>query len=190
VKKRFIAVMQVALSSSALSPKITLLHHCGVTSCMTNLHEVAEPVRRFAELVLRIFPEWADRLECPGMGDAIGDCSFCIVPPEHPAHRLYVVTRHGSAVEVRYDDGVPPGPAEAYFVQLDEDPAEVAEAVGEFVQDIIAGRVIVVRERIPFWVRWLRRNDCDSLVSFQSGENVSRSRPGKVVATYSWTATG
>jgi hypothetical protein len=157
---------------------------------MRELHEVGEPVRQFAELILRTFPEWADGLECPGMGDAIGDCSFCVVPPEHPTHRLYVVTRHGTSVEVRYDDGVPPGPAEDHFVELDEDPAEVAEAVVELLQDIIAGRVIVVRERIPRWVRWLRGNDCDSLLSFESAEYPGHSRPGKVVATYSWRPTG
>jgi hypothetical protein len=157
---------------------------------MTNVHEVRESVRRFTEHVLRIFPEWADALECPGLGDAVGDCSFCAVPPEHPTHRLCVVTRDGNSVEVRYYDAAPPGPAEKLFVRLDENPARVAEAVVEFVRDIIAGRVIVVRARIPRWIRWLRGRDCDSLLSFQSAEELGRSRPAKVVAVYSWRATG
>lgn len=157
---------------------------------MTDFHEVSGPVRCFAEHVLRVFPEWADAIECPGMGDALGDCSFCVVPPQHPTHRLYVVTRRSSSVEVRYDDAVPPGPAENHFVQLDENPAEVAEDVEEFVRDIITGQVVVVRERIPRWVHWLRGKDCDSLLSFRSVEELGRSRPAKVVAVYSWRAVG
>jgi hypothetical protein len=155
---------------------------------MRNLHEVRDPVRRFTEYVLRIFPEWVDALECPGLGDAPGDCSFCVVPPGHPTHRLYVVTRGANSVEVRYDDAVPPGPAEKLFVQLDENPAGVAEAVVEFARDIITGRVIVVRERIPRWIRWLRGRDCDSVLSFQSVEKLGRSRTAKIVAAYSWRA--
>src|SRR5437879_3145355 len=68
-------------------------------SPMTDFHEVSGPVRCFAEHLLRVFPEWADAIECPGMGDAVGDCSFCVVPPQHPTHRLYVVTRRSSSVE-------------------------------------------------------------------------------------------
>jgi hypothetical protein len=45
------------------------------------------PVREFAEHLLRVFPEWGSALKCPGEGDT-DDCSFCVVPPAHPTHRL------------------------------------------------------------------------------------------------------
>jgi hypothetical protein len=153
-----------------------------------DLHGMSGPVREFTENILRVFPEWASALECPGKGDDPDDCSFCVVPPAHPAHRLYVVAR-GNSVEVRYDDAEPPGPAEKLFVDLDQQPAEVAEAVVGFVRDIISGRVVVVRERLPRFVRWIR-HDCDSTASFRGADELEPSRPGKVIALYSWRTMG
>ena len=96
-----------------------------------NLQGLSAHVRQFAEHVLAAFPEWASTLEAPVLGDLAGDCSFSIAPPACPSHRLYIVTR-GNSVEVRYDDGQPPGPAEKLFVELDRNPAEVAESVIAF----------------------------------------------------------
>jgi hypothetical protein len=150
-----------------------------------DLREISGPVREFTEYILRAFPEWASALECSGEGDHTEDCSFCVVPPAHPTHRLYVVAR-GNSVEVRYDDAEPPGPAEKLFVDLDQQPAQVAEAVVGFVGDIISGRVVVVREQLPRFVRWIR-HDCDSTSSFRGADEVKPSRRAKVVALYSWT---
>ena len=158
---------------------------CRVGEVVMDLHEMSGPVREFTENILRVFPEWESALECPGKGDGTGDCSFCIVPPAHPTHRLYVVAR-GNSVEVRYADAKPPGPAEKLFVDLDQNPREVAEAVAGFVRDIISGRVVVVRERLPRFARWIR-HDCDSSVSFRGAGELKSSRRAKVIALYSWT---
>jgi len=127
---------------------------CSVGEVAMDLREISGPVREFTENILLGFPEWASVLECSGEADHTEDCSFCVVPPAHPTHRLYVVAR-GNSVEVRYDDAEPPGPAEKLFVDLDQQPAQVAEAVVGFVGDIISGRVVVVRERLPRFVRWI-----------------------------------
>lgn len=148
---------------------------------------VTRPVREFAEHILRVFPEWTSALKYTDEGDGTGDCSFCLVPPVHPTHRLSVVTR-GNSVEVRYDDAEPPGPAEKLFVHLDKQPMEVAEAVVGFVRDVMSGRVVVVRERLPRFGRWLR-GDCVSMASFRTVDELERTRPGKVVALYSWGTT-
>jgi len=150
-----------------------------------NLHGMSGPVREFTENILRVFPEWASTLECSGEGDDTDDCSFCVVPPAHPTHRLYVAAR-GNSVEVRYDDAEPPGPAEKLFVDLDQQPPEVAAAVVGFVRDIISGRIVVVRERLPRFVRWIRR-DCDSTASFRGADELKSRRRAKVIASYSWT---
>ena len=84
--------------------------------------------REFAEQIVRAFPEWANALESPSVGQDTDDCSFCVRPPRHPTHRLYVLTR-GNSVEVRYDDGEPPAPAEKLFVDLDEHPVEAGRAI-------------------------------------------------------------
>ena len=141
-------------------------------------------VREFAEHIVRAFPEWANALESPGVGEDADNCSFCVVPPMHPTHRLYVLTR-GNSVEVRYDDAGPPGPAEKVFIGLDEHPAEVGTAVAGFVQNLICGRIVVVRERLGRLVRWLRR-DCDSVASFRSVAELGAPRPRKIIAVYSW----
>lgn len=151
------------------------------------LNGLTGPVREFAEHILRVFPEWTGALECPGEGDRTGDCSFCVVPPAHPIHRLYIVTRRNS-VEVRYDDADPPGPAEKLFVHLDLQPTEVAEAVVGFVRDLTSGRVVVVREQLPRIIRWLRR-DCVSTASFRMVDELKQTRPGKVIAFHSWETT-
>lgn len=109
-----------------------------------NLSRLSGPIREFAQHVLQAFPEWASMFECYG----IDDCSFCVVSPLHPEHRLCVETRGSNSVEVRYDDARPPGPAEKLFVDLDQQPKEVAAAVVGFVRDLFADRVVVVRKRV------------------------------------------
>ena len=146
--------------------------------------KLQDPVRQMVEHILQAFPEWESALECSK--DAICDCSFSIVPPAHPAHRLSLVIQ-GNSVEIRYDDGNPPGPAEKLFVELDKHSVEVAEAVVAYLQDVISGRVVVVRKRLSRWIRWLRK-DCDSMARFESLKKLPTIRACEVVAVHSWTA--
>ena len=104
--------------------------------------------------------------------------------PAYHNHELSVVTR-GNSVEVRYDNGEPPGPAETLFVDLDKDPEGVAQDVNKFVGDVITGRVVVVREPLGIFSRWLRR-DRRSLARFQSAEDVQRAAANRYSAVYSW----
>lgn len=154
---------------------------------MNNLEQTSPPVHQFIELVLQVFPDLTNTLQCPGEGDRFDDCSCYMVPPTHPTHRLYIVTRY-NAVEVRYDDGEPPGPAERLFADLDEDPAGVAAGVVEFVRDIIVGNVVVVRERIGRIATLLRTDHCGSLARFERADVVHRHRSTAIVAVYAWRA--
>ena len=89
-----------------------------------------DSTRQFVTLIVAAFPDWAESLEFPVAGENSlpEDCWFGVIPPRHPTHRLYVAAL-GNSVEVRYDDGEPPGPAERTLVDLDRNPALVAEAV-------------------------------------------------------------
>jgi hypothetical protein len=150
-----------------------------------NYRGLDEPTRQFVTLIVAAFPDWAGALEFPeSRQDSIQeDCWFCVVPPGHPTHRLYVAAL-GDSVEIRYDDGEPPGPAERMLVRLDRDPAAVAEGVVAFVRDLTSGRVVVARERLDWFGRLIRR-DCKSLVWFREASDLV-GRTGTVAAVYRW----
>lgn len=125
---------------------------------------IVEEARRRAYPWAEQFHEYADDREAEP-----GSVCYVIPVPGRPNHTLSLLQR-GDTIEVAYDDGVPPGPAEAQFIA---GPAEEADDVGnafDFVDDIFAGRVTAVREPLPWWVRLMRR-DCDSLLRFQKTEN-------------------
>ena len=149
---------------------------------------LSEHIRQFVTLTLAAFPEWASALEIAGAGDDSDDenCWFCIVPPKCPTHRLYVATR-GNSVEVRYDDGKPPGPAEQTFIDLDQSAPAVAEAVVAFVRDVMSGRVVVVRERLGMFARWIRPG-CESLAWFRKATELEGRRSWTFAAVYRWEA--
>ena len=141
----------------------------------------------FAELVRRALPDVGNTAVLPSEknGDA-GEWSFCIVPPGYPSHRLQVDTR-GDSVEVRYDDGEPPGPAEKLWVGLDKEPAAVAAEVIGFLRELMSGRVVVVRERLGPVSSRLRSDRCKSLAWFRGVDELRRGRHSKALAIYRWT---
>ena len=97
-----------------------------------------------------------------------GSIRYVIPMPARPGHTLSVLQR-GYTLEVSYDDGIPPGPAE---MQFDADPELDPVVIGgafNLVDAILAGRIVALREPLPLWVRLLR-SDCDSLLRFRPGK--------------------
>ena len=92
----------------------------------------------------------------------VGSVQLELPVPSRDAHRIRVLQR-GNTIEIAYDDGLPPGPAEAQFVFK---PGEEAGAIGEafdFVDELRDGRVLAVREPLAWWVRLLARNSDTAL---------------------------
>jgi len=92
----------------------------------------------------------------------VGSVQFEIPMPGQDSHRIRVLQR-GNTIEIAYDDGLPPGPAEAQYVFK---PGEEAGAIGEafdFVDEILVGRVLAVREPLAWWVRLLVRGSDTAL---------------------------
>jgi hypothetical protein len=87
-----------------------------------------------------------------------GSIRLEIPVPGRDTHRVHVLQR-GNTVEIAYHDGLPPGPAEAQFIFA---PGEEEGAIGEafdFVDEILDGRVLAVREPLAWWARLMVRSD-------------------------------
>lgn len=73
--------------------------------------------KRIVEEARRRAYPWADQFHDYGNDREAEPGSICyVVPmPDRPTHTLSLLQR-GDTIEVAYDDGVPPGPAEAQFI--------------------------------------------------------------------------
>jgi len=87
-----------------------------------------------------------------------GSVRLELAVPGHDAHRIRVLQR-GNTIEVAYHDGQPPGPAEAQYVfAAGEERGAIGEAF-DFVDGVLSGRVLAVREPLPWWARWVVRSE-------------------------------
>ena len=106
--------------------------------------------------------------------------------PGRTGHTLRVVHRE-EAFQVEYEDGLPPGPAEALFSFSGPNEARrAARDVIEFLESIFEGRVVMWRERLGRITRTLRRQDCESLLWFARPNELSPKRSRKMVTKYEW----
>jgi hypothetical protein len=83
---------------------------------------------------------------------APGSVRLDVPVPGRDAHRIEVLQR-GNAIEVAYTDGLPPGPVESQFVFDPGEEREAIRAASDFVDALRSGRVTVIREPLPWWVR-------------------------------------
>lgn len=138
--------------------------------------------------ILEAFPEWAasNRAGRPTRATSSDDETiFEVAPPAHPAHRLKVVLR-GNAVEVRYDDSQPPGPAEKMFVDFDRHPQRASQDVVAFLRDFTEGRIVVARSPLGLLVRLMRGERCQSLAAFRSAREITAADAPRYLAIYRW----
>jgi hypothetical protein len=89
-------------------------------------------------------------------------------------------------VQIHYYDGEPPGAAERLFTWDESDAVSALEEIARFVEDLLTARIVVVRERLPRFLSWLRGRDCDSLPWFVHTEELGQWKPHKIKAVYSW----
>jgi hypothetical protein len=121
-----------------------------------------EAARLLVDRLGREHPEWCRRLR---VEEAVGEQVVKGDVPGRAGHELSVVLSDAEAT-VAYRDGLPPGPAEKLFIWGDAPASEGIEAVVRFVDDLIRGETVLVRERIPALARLLRRDGAESLLRF------------------------
>lgn len=137
-------------------------------------------------------PDWARFLVDYGPQDdpqaAPGSIQLTVLPPAHPGHTLRVLLR-GNTVEVVYDDARPPGPAEQVFAFNRPHVRDAARAVVAFVQEVIAERVVVVREPLGWVTRLLRGRQLKDVPWFRRREEVQAAAANRYPVVYSWRGT-
>ena len=140
------------------------------------------------KLMLSRHPEWA-RLIADDGGHEVGDApAVVLTPPVWPGHRLSIEVASGDAM-LAYSDGAPPGPAESLFVRYAGAPDDAADAIVNQVEAIVGGRVVMVRVRLSWLFRALRRHDCESLLRFVVRDQLDRWPPRRraaIVSAWSW----
>lgn len=123
-------------------------------------------------------PEWRAQPVPYGPADdpdaLEGSVKLSLPVPHEAAHRLEVVLR-GNTIEIAYDCGPACGPAERQFIFSDDEIEPAVAAVCDFVESLMRGQIVVVRERIGPVTRRLRRDDITELAWFRSaGEAKAR----------------
>jgi len=157
---------------------------------MRSQDSLNEPARILLAELSAEFPEWEQYASILGPEDhadaAPGSVQLSVPVPASAQHRL-LIRQLGNTIEVAYDDARPPGPAEKLFVHFDEAPREVARAVVGFLKDLVSENIVVVREPIGPFVRFLRRDDAVGFARFLARSELTERRSGGSVV--SWHGT-
>lgn len=109
--------------------------------------------------------------------------------PMHPGHDLRTDIYEEGAT-IAYDDGQPPGPAERMLVWGSASDGAALYAMMGVLEEVFADRFVLVREPVSGWVRFLRRQDCDSLLWFVPVEEFRRwpeRRRKRVLGAWVWS---
>ena len=133
-------------------------------------------------------PEWINNLRV----DESAELPVVVLSLPHcPGHELSIEVQRTEAT-VAYSDGLPPGPAERLFVCATDTAEEGLDAVCEWIASLVRGEIILVRERLSRLVRFIRRQDCESLLWFVDGDEFkhwSLRRRRRVLRAWSWDGT-
>lgn len=144
-----------------------------------------EAARRLVGLLLEAFPEWDEKLRL----DRSGQLPVVAVSPSHfPLHVLSVEVGRAEAI-VAYSDGFPPGPAEQILTWRDGPLDEGLRGVRQWIAALVRGEVVLVRQRLTPFVRFLRRHDCNSVLRFVARaefESWPRRRQRRIQRAWSW----
>jgi hypothetical protein len=145
----------------------------------------ANAARLLQERLLESHQEWSENL----FVDLSGNLPILtLVLPHCRKHELSIEICRTEAT-VAYSDGIPPGPAEAVFVWGDDPLGKGLDAVFEHIAALVQGKVILVRERLPRVVQFVRGHDCDSLLWFvpiDEFKGWSSRRQRRVLRIWSW----
>jgi len=145
----------------------------------------ADAVKMLRERLIERYREWAENLVVDISGNLP---NLTLVLPHCREHKLSVAISRTEAT-VSYSDGIPPGPAEAVFVWGYAPLGKGLDLVCEHIAALVQGTVILVRERLPRGVQFVRRHDCDSLLWFVPIDDYkgwSARRRRRVLRVWSW----
>ena len=154
---------------------------------MTDESGVRETLDLLSRALMRRFPDWSSELSSPERDPYTERMWLHISVPGRQTHTLSFMIG-GNEIEVHYADGEPPGAAERLFVFQDAQRAEAIESVADFVSKVVQEHVAMARERLPRLIRFIRRDDCDSLLRFMPPEEATQKRK-RMRAIYSWRRT-
>lgn len=147
------------------------------------------------EQTRRVAPLLAERLRTlhpelhPSVDSAQVHMSVHLPVPGRPGHELRADLYEEGAT-IAYDDGLPPGPAEKILVWGTASDGAILYAVIGAMEEVFANRVVLVREPLSGWVRFLRRQDCDSVLGFVPLEDFRRwpkRRRKRLLRSWTWS---
>jgi len=143
------------------------------------------------EELLAAFPSWDQFLSDYGPADDTdaepGSVQLAVPIPVYQDHTLRILLR-GNSVEIAYDDARPPGPAEKLFIFEPPELRPAARAIADFLQQLLAEEIVVVREPLGFLGRLLRR-DCTDLAWFRGAQELAATSARRYTKVYSWRGT-
>ncbi|HYJ33584.1 MAG TPA: hypothetical protein VE326_10230 [Candidatus Binatia bacterium] len=149
---------------------------------------LTEQTRRVATLLAARLRALHPELD-PSVDSMTVHMSVRLPVPGRPGHELRADLYEEGAT-IAYDDGVPPGPAEKILVWGAASDGAILGAVIGALEEIFAGRVVLVREPLSGWVRFIRRQDCDSLLGFVPSEEFRRwpgRRRERLLGSWTWS---
>lgn len=149
-------------------------------------NEVRELATQLVERLVQRWPEWSVQLREQAQRPPVNEeMAFSIDVPHRSGHTLQVAVRRHCEIEVRYADGQPPGPAEMLFALAHVPTEDGVEDIVQYVGRIRTGKIVVVRERIPWWARLLRGDAIGSTLRFVDSDTAVRWRH-RWRCVYSW----
>ena len=130
--------------------------------------EIAEQsvAQSLRERILRARPDWREALQLTAGGE---HPVLTLAPPHCESHTMSIEVLPTGAT-ISYSDGHPPGPAEVLFDWEHETVDDGFDAVAEYLDELVRGEILLVREGLSKLTQFLRRHDCRSLLWFVTRE--------------------
>lgn len=134
-----------------------------------------------AALLVELVPAWEEQLRNREPGSDADEVCLSLPIPDNPPHRLDLRVM-ATEVEIAWDDGQPPGPAEKLFIFDASERAEAHRVVADLVADLRAGEVLVVRQRLGRFPG----PEGGSVPSFVRAEELAGIDPRRIAAVHCW----
>jgi hypothetical protein len=137
------------------------------------------------ERLLKSHRQWADRVLIDDSGAVP---ALNLASPHCEGHTLSIQIDRTEAT-VAYSDGCRPGPAERLLIWNEAPVAAGIDAVCEYIDQLVQGRIVLVRERLLRFVQFIFRHHCGSRLWFVPTDELRHWSPGRqrrILRAWSW----